>query len=271
MKLLARKPVQIAVLFYLGFLGLYLFNFNFKLSDDNSKWGTFGDFLGGALNPILGIITIVLTYDIIKTQFIENKQSEFKYMFQILFDVIEENKNLISYNRFGKVYKGREALPIINKGIENLYQSLNEVEGSDKNDNFDRAFWSMFESIDGSSATFMKTIHNCFKVIDEYCLDERKSTYSDLVRAQFHTDDLKFLLYNGIASDDFKSLKSRFEKFTILKDLHGNASIDEYLKNRYEINAYVERSKIKYSKPCEVKILDYEISFKKIIKEAKAS
>ncbi|MEN2400894.1 putative phage abortive infection protein [Flavobacterium sp. MC2016-06] len=261
MKIIARKPVQIAIIFYLGFIAFYFYNFNFNLSDDNGKWGTFGDFLGGALNPILGIITIVLTYDIIKGQEIENKQSEFKYLFQILFDVIDENKNLITFKRFDKTHHGRDALYIINKNIENLYKSLNEVEGSDENDNFEKAFWSVYDDINQSSSTFMKTVHNLLKIVDTYCVVERKSTYSDLVRAQFHSEELKFVLYNGIATGGFKNFKTRIEKFTILKDLEKDDSISESLKIRYKKSAFVEFNKknnFKYDK----EIFGYKINLK---------
>lgn len=261
MKIIARKPVQIAIIFYLGFILLYFYNFNYSLSDDNGKWGTFGDFLGGALNPILGIITIILTYDIIKGQEIENKQSEFKYLFQILFDVIDENKNLIKFKRFDKIHEGRDALYIINKNIENLYKSLNEVEGSDEKKNFEKAFWSVYDDINQSSSTFMKTVHNSLKVIDTYCLNERKFTYSDLVRAQFHSEELKFILYNGIATSGFKNFKTRIEKFTILKDIINDTSISESLKQRYEKSAFKETSEknsFKYNK----ELFGYRINLK---------
>lgn len=42
----------------------YLANFNGELSSNNSDWGTFGDFFGGTLNPLLsflGLIALLLT------------------------------------------------------------------------------------------------------------------------------------------------------------------------------------------------------------------
>lgn len=258
MNIIAKKPVQIAILFYLVFLGLYFFNFHYDLSDDHTKWGTFGDFLGGSLNPIIGILTVVLTYDIIKGQQIENKQGEFKYMFQLLFNTIDENKNLIRFTRFGKTSVGRDAIIIINKNIENLYKSLNEKNIGNEEDNFIKAFWSVYNDINQSSSTYMKTLHNSLKVIDKFCLDDRQSTYSDLVRAQLHSEELKFILYNGLASDDFKSFKGRIEKYTILKDLAGATDIDQELKNKYTRNAYIENGENK--KLRKITILSFTIT-----------
>lgn len=41
-------------------LGFYFFQFHENLSDDNGKWGEFGDFFGGVMNPILGFINLFL-------------------------------------------------------------------------------------------------------------------------------------------------------------------------------------------------------------------
>lgn len=40
-------------------LSLYLMEFNNGFSNENSDWGTFGDFLGGTLNPIFGFLSLI--------------------------------------------------------------------------------------------------------------------------------------------------------------------------------------------------------------------
>ena len=40
-------------------ISFYLSNFNNGMSSDQSVWGTFGDFLGGALNPILSFLSLI--------------------------------------------------------------------------------------------------------------------------------------------------------------------------------------------------------------------
>lgn len=39
--------------------GLYLINFKGNLSINNSDWGTFGDYIGGTLNPILSFLSLI--------------------------------------------------------------------------------------------------------------------------------------------------------------------------------------------------------------------
>jgi hypothetical protein len=55
-------------------LGLYFFTFHGGLSQDNDKWGTFGDYVGGILNPIIAIGALYLiakTYDLQKSELAE--------------------------------------------------------------------------------------------------------------------------------------------------------------------------------------------------------
>ncbi len=260
MKVLAKKSVYVVILCYIVFIGLYFYKFHESLSSDNAKWGTFGDFLGGALNPIIGIITIVLTYDVIKNQIIESRQSEFKQMFEMLFNVVQENKNQIKFRRFGKDFYGREALPFINTNVINLYRFLNSVNPTEQEENFRTAFWSVFDDICQSSSTFMKTIHNGFKVVDEYCQDDKKFSYSDLLRSQLNTDELVFLLLNGLASEDFKNFKSRMEKFTVLKDLV-DWDEEESLKSRYANTTFDEQLRT-HLLSHKWRILGYDIDIK---------
>ncbi|QCG49880.1 hypothetical protein [Aeromonas schubertii] len=56
--------IVIAVLSSFLVIGLYIYNFNGPLSNKNETWGTFGDFIGGTLNPIfsfLGLISLLIT------------------------------------------------------------------------------------------------------------------------------------------------------------------------------------------------------------------
>ena len=58
---------------------IYIFNFkSFSVSDSTSLWGSFGDFIGGVLNPIISIASLIvlgyLTYLVGKQSTLENKK-----------------------------------------------------------------------------------------------------------------------------------------------------------------------------------------------------
>lgn len=48
----------VAILFFVIVIGLYFINFHAGLSVENGDWGTFGDFIGGTLNPIFSLLAL---------------------------------------------------------------------------------------------------------------------------------------------------------------------------------------------------------------------
>lgn len=64
------------LLIFLGLItvvvfGFYFFNFHGRLSDENEVWGTFGDYVGGILNPLIAAFAFILiakTYELQKIE-----------------------------------------------------------------------------------------------------------------------------------------------------------------------------------------------------------
>lgn len=248
------------IVVYAFFLYKYFSHFNDDYSKENGDWGTFGDFLGGSLSPLIGIISIILTYNIINNQTIESKQTEFKNMFQILFDSISE-KEIIIERKGRPNLSGKKALFRINKDIESVYKSQKKNNSTENPiELFEKSFWSVYDDIKGSSSPYMKVLHNCLKAIDEHCIEERQETYSSLLRAQLHPDELIFIFYNAIASDDFKNFKSRIEKYSILKDIAGYELPPE-LKELYNPSAFEEDKKEAKKIIYHNKVFSFEIKF----------
>jgi uncharacterized membrane protein len=52
-------------------LTLYTLNFGSSLSSDRNDWGVFGDYLGGILNPVVGIVTVYL---VLMTLIVQRKE-----------------------------------------------------------------------------------------------------------------------------------------------------------------------------------------------------
>lgn len=238
---ITRNSFFIGFLFVLLGLVSYALNFMGELSSRNSDWGLFGSYLGGVTSPILGIIGIVLTYNILNNQNKESRQSEFKYMFQILFESLEEKKELITIKKGRKSYSGKEAIKFINIDFKSLirYQK-NQSTSRPTREIVSSAFWSIYDDANGSFAIYMKNMHNCLKVIDKFCEDAHKRTYADLLRAQLDSEEMIFLLYNGIGSSDFAGFKTRIEKYTMLQDIGNTTSVDADIKSLYDNKAYNE-------------------------------
>lgn len=252
--------ILFVILVYVILLCKYFSHFNLGYSDQNGDWGTFGDFLGGSLSPLIGIISIILTYSIINNQSKESRQTEFKNMFQILFDSIPDKENIIE--RKGRPnLSGKKALFRINKDIESVYKS-EKIKNPTANavELFQTSFWSVYDDIKGSSSPYMKVLHNCLKAIDKHCLEDRQEAYSSLLRAQLHPDELIFIFYNAIASDDFKNFKSRVEKYSILKDISGY-EFPEELRGQYNPSAFEENKKEIKKVTHQNRVFSFEMKF----------
>jgi hypothetical protein len=72
--------IFVVFLFIAGIFGRYLTHFNGDLSLDHAKWGTFGDYIGGTLNPILSFISLIalLTTIILQSKELELTRDELK-------------------------------------------------------------------------------------------------------------------------------------------------------------------------------------------------
>jgi hypothetical protein len=268
MKIIIKRywGIILIIIAYGFLLYEYFSHFHTDYSNSNGDWGTFGDFLGGSLSPLIGIISIFLTYNIIKSQSQESKQTEFKNIFQILFDSIADKEEIIEIEKKGLKLSGQKALFRINKDIESVYKSEKRKRANANIENialFQKSFWSVYKDINGSSSPYMKVLHNCLKAIDKHCLEERQETYSSLLRAQLHKDELVFMFYNAIASDDFKDFKYRIEKYSLLKDITEHEfppELNEF-KELYAPSAFEEEKKEAKEIAYHNRVFSFEMKF----------
>lgn len=253
-------PLLFVIVVYILLLCNYFIHFSSGYSDKNDDWGTFGDFLGGSLSPLIGIITIILTYNIINNQSRESRQAEFKNIFQILFDSINNKIDIVE--RKGRPnLSGKKAIFRINKDIESVYKSEKRKNpNTDTLKVFKNSFWSVYDDIKGSSSPYMKVLHNCLKAIDRHCIEERQETYSSLLRAQLSPDELVFIFYNAIASDDFEKFKLRIEKYSILKDVYGY-NFPQELRELYDPKAFEEDIKEIKKITHQNRVFSFEMKF----------
>lgn len=104
-----KHIIKIAIVAVVVVLSFYFFSFHYQLSDDNGDWGTFGDFFGGTLNPILSFLALVI---VLKTYL--SQQEELKETRKILEEQSETQKRQQFENTFF------ELLKVHNQELENL-------------------------------------------------------------------------------------------------------------------------------------------------------
>ncbi len=67
--------VRSTLFVFLCLLVIYIVNFHGGVSDDQGVWGAFGDFMGGVMNPIIGLYTLYILVQAYRTQRQELKET----------------------------------------------------------------------------------------------------------------------------------------------------------------------------------------------------
>lgn len=78
MSIYQKIGILLIILLLISPVLTYIFAFHsFKISNQPSEWGTFGDFIGGVINPLIALLTLLVTiYIAIEISKLEDKRSE---------------------------------------------------------------------------------------------------------------------------------------------------------------------------------------------------
>lgn len=105
-------------------IALYAFNFHkYDISTNTSDWGTFGDFLGGVLNPILSFLSLILVLVTIKQQKISLEQSS--EQMQLSFD--EMTKSVIAQEKQVDIAEKQLKNVLGKNEVDDLVKVLREI------------------------------------------------------------------------------------------------------------------------------------------------
>ncbi|MDD5229036.1 MAG: putative phage abortive infection protein [Methylococcales bacterium] len=214
-------------------LGFYFFKFHHQLSDDNGNWGTFGDFFGGTLNPILSFLALMVllrTFSMQREE-LDLQREELKETKAILKEQSETQKRQQFENTFF------ELLKIHNQLLKNLLKRHQFIKpDGEKIDVFDEVMNDILSKNDESMSpkmaqfivserlepalgmdlwgTYLRTLYQLLKFIainspdneisNEFEIDELKDSevgiyekiYSNMVRALLPDEIMRLLSLN---------------------------------------------------------------------------
>lgn len=175
----------------------YFLNFHGDVSDSPGDWGTFGDFTGGVLNPLLNFITIYLLItqyktarDDLEVQRSEEKIKAFESSFFTFATFALNEYRSYELNISGKNYKSSEAVSYIQHyvtmaaGAGTLYQDFNKLDT--------RANDTIYSLV----ASFCVV----FKLIEESCPVDVKSRYVNLFVMMLPAKIIYLLVMSRVAT-----------------------------------------------------------------------
>jgi len=164
------------------------------LSNDKGEWGTFGDFVGGVLNPILTFVTIVMLINSLKLQREANEQlikderrqekdvllKRFEDGFYNLISSEREEFSCFTINVNGKECRSSAAVSELEEAVwDFVHKKLDEKDRCEIGDVKD--YINKIDE-DSSMAIFsmVRCVYVVFKVVKDKCPKEHQDYYLDI-------------------------------------------------------------------------------------------
>lgn len=252
-------------------LGLYFENFgdlpNKRFIDAAATWGQFGDFVGGTINPAIGIITIILLFIGIVIQRIELESGRSAYFEQsraiqlanfehLCFGWFKNYQNLLSeiaseenekricgrqamFTWYKKDLSADKIVPLTShpegeyqdpiKGARRTIGLMgNDVKRKAVSDAVEK-YEELYKAQEYQLDSLYRTLYRLVKWIDEldYLSQEEKWFYISMLRAQLSWVEMVFILYNGLTLRG-SSFRDFIDKYALFDNL--NVSSDPILE-----------------------------------------
>lgn len=231
-------------------IGSYIFTFQkLPVTENPAAWGTFGDYMGGLLNPLISLFTLIVAMQVWKLQKTElavtqkalkeqARTSEQQRQEQRFFDLFNISHRTIDSVRFSLPgpmdqpathHQGKDALDAwFSRGLPGELNTFNrhglgaerdmaagESRTIDKNQL--ELAWER-DSSTGSFDHYLRVIYRLL-VDSESLLGEQHFRYVKILRAQLNRNELMLLGFNMWLDDEGKKMISLAEKYGLLKHL----------------------------------------------------
>ena len=217
--------VSIALVF-----GTYAFYFGGDVSVDHGRWGQFGDYIGGLLNPLFGLLSFaaLLVALVLQSKELHASTKELKASAEALeaqhevltkqsfentyFQMLRKVGEIVSEMEYGNL-TGRKAL-------ESLYEicKRNIVKYGSSTEKV-RATYDTFYLGQGTAiGHYFRTLYHVFTLIDHAPnKEDEKVVYANIARAQLSDFELALLFYNCTTGEGAEGFKPLIEKYGLLK------------------------------------------------------
>ncbi|WP_345828677.1 putative phage abortive infection protein [Erwinia sp. HDF1-3R] len=232
--IISSSLVGAALYFYYDHFG------NRPISGSVEKWGQFGDYIGGVLNPGLSFISIVL---VCYTLYTTSRQSSIQSFESVLFELIRFHKEhlqnvKVKYNDV--TYYGTDALSWCVTEVKFNFRLISDDEQPPQ--------VRLVSSIDefykndiffSSAGHYFRNLYHIFKHIDgsSFLTSKEKVKYAKLVRAQLSSVESGALMLNGLSTIGGRS-RAYIEKYSLLQEYTLVGDFKEELEASGALNFY---------------------------------
>lgn len=205
-----ESPLKYGGMVFLLVLIAFFANFRkFNISDGIAEWGQFGDFIGGLINPIFGLLSLIVISETLKSQTKSAKIQEFNTHFftllQLHASVLENIDRRVSKKTKSEASaetpKSTEPYEIKGRDCFKFFYDKIRFKSQSEKISMQDAY-HIFVKTDGWEIEhYYRTVYHIFKYIKEqsYKIDADEATvkhYYDLAKSQISQYELVMLWLN---------------------------------------------------------------------------
>lgn len=246
-------------------LAAYAINFGGFPSKSHDKWGQFGDYVGGILNPTFSLLALLALLGTLGLQIRELRLSvkELKNsalalarqnetlrqqtfegtFFQTLrlhndivssLEVSERSMNYSSFEFTESSQKGRVCFSLF---LDKLEVALKNHAATNEYDTFNAHYNIFYRRHQVSLGHYFRQLYNIIKFVKHSDVADKRF-YTNLVRAQLSSAELKLIFYNCLSNWGNEKFKPLVEEFALLKTMPNEDLPGDEIVRLYNVNAF---------------------------------
>jgi hypothetical protein len=235
-------------------IAAYIWNFaGLPASDEQDKWGQFGDYVGGLLNPTFSFLALLALLSTLGLQVRELKLSVRELANSA--DALSKQNETLKLQAFegtffqalklhNDIVSSMEVTSQALKGRACFVYFLSQLEGELINNSADKHYDTFLPQYDvfylefqSSLGHYFRLLYNIVKLIKRTeGIDQR--FYTNFVRAQLSSAELKLIFYNCLSNWGREKFKPLVEEFALLKTIPNETLPDNALLHQYSPEAF---------------------------------
>lgn len=230
--------IAILALAVIASIVIYVVSFyNMEFASCPADFGIFGDYAGGVIGTLTGLISVVFLYrtyriqiEISRTQESQQQSSQFETTFFMLLSqqrsILQQIEGEIT-DSYGvkRNYGGYAYIGVLRQNLEIrlsdlMYEEL-LISTDNKNilkGNVHSLYHDLFQSHASQLGHYFRHLYHIVKFVDESS-EPNKKKYVDIIQSQMNTDELYLTAINGISNYGRKRMLPLLDKYSFLENL----------------------------------------------------
>lgn len=206
-----------------------------EFAESSGDFGVFGDYIGGTVGTVVGIISIFLLYETYTSQvkFARKQDAAAKFQqFETTFFNLLEQQQMLREQLGGVIgdnnFQGLSYLKRLREDLSDALSCLNYRMDEITIDNkvllknvVNQLYLDFFLPNVSHLGHYFRHIYHILKYVDDTHISEGKG-YVDILQAQLSNDELYLLAINGISNYGRRKMLPLMDKYSLLENLNAN-------------------------------------------------